>query len=67
MPSATTGVLRAMNRAFAKVVFENHQLGLPVIQYHNGQMVETPTADLLPLAERFLASNGELTATQLGR
>lgn len=67
LPDATKGALRAMNRAFAKVVIENHQLGLPVIQFRDGRMVETPTEELLPLAKRFLETNGELTARQLGQ
>ena len=61
------GVLRAMNRAFAKVVLENHQLGLPVIQYLDGKVVETSAAQLLPLARRILENNGEVTPSQLGR
>ena len=62
----TIGALRAMNRAYARVVIENHQLGLPVIQYRDGKVVETPTEDLLPLALRFLETNGEPLPEQLG-
>ncbi len=38
-PPETLGALRAMNRAYARVIIENHRLGLPVIQYLNGEMV----------------------------
>jgi hypothetical protein len=62
----TLGALRAMNRAYAKVVVENHHLGLPVIQYRNGKTVETPTEELLPQALRYLATNGEPTPEQIG-
>ena len=55
-----------MNRAFADVVIENHRLGLPVIQLMDGEMVETPAESLLPLAKRFLETNGEPLPGQLG-
>ncbi len=55
-----------MNRAFAGVVIENHHPGLPVIQYLNGQMVETPAESLLPRARRFLETNGEPLPEQVG-
>ena len=61
-PPETIGALRAMNRAFARVVVENHRLGMPVIQYRDGQMAE----ELLPLALRFLETNGEPTPAQIG-
>lgn len=56
-----------MNRAFADVVIENHRLGLPVIQLIDGEMVETPAESLLPLARRFLETNGEPLPSQVGR
>ena len=55
-----------MNRAFADVVIENHRLGLPVIHYLNGEMVETPAESLLPLAHRPLETNGEPLPGQVG-
>ena len=55
-----------MNCAFADVVIENHRLGLPVIQYLNGEMVETPAESLLPQAQRFLETNGEPLPGQVG-
>lgn len=61
----TLGVLRAMNR-LARVVIENHRLGLPVIQCLNGEMVETPAESLLPKAQRFLETNGEPLPGQVG-
>ena len=48
------------------VVVENHRLGMPVIQYRNGQMAEVPAEELLPLALRFLETNGEPTPAQIG-
>lgn len=66
-PPETLGALRAMNRAFADVVLENHRLGLPVIQYLDGRMVETPAASLLPLAQRYLETNGEPLPEQVGQ
>ena len=65
-PPETLGALRAMNRAYADVVIENHRLGLPVIQFIDGQVVETPTVSLLPQALRFLETNGELLPEQVG-
>jgi len=65
-PPETVGALRAMNRAYAKVVIENHKLGLPVIQYRDGQMVETPAEELLPEALRLLETGGEPSPEQLG-
>jgi hypothetical protein len=47
------------SHAFADVVIENHRLGLPVILYLNGEMMETPAETLLPRAQRFLETNGE--------
>lgn len=66
-PPETVGALRAMNRAYARVVVENHRLGLPVIQYRDGQMVEVPTEELLPRALRILETNGEPTPEQIGK
>ena len=65
-PPETLGALRAMNRAFADVVIENHRLGLPVIQFLDGQMVETPAESLLSLAHGFLETNGEPLPAQVG-
>ncbi len=65
-PPETIGALRAMNRAYAKVVLENHRLGMPVIQWRNGAVAEVPTEELLPLALRFLETNGEPTPEQIG-
>ena len=66
-PVETLRALSAMNRAFADVVIENHRLGLPVIQYLNGEMVETPAESLLPQAQRFLETNGEPLPGQVGQ
>ena len=66
-PPETIGALRAMNRAYAKVVLENHRLGMPVIQYRDGAMVEVPAEELLPLAQQFLETNGEPTPAQIGK
>jgi hypothetical protein len=63
----TIGALRALNLAFADVVLENHKLGLPVIQYRDGRVVETPTEELLAEAHRILATNGEPLPCQLGQ
>lgn len=65
-PPETIGALRAMNLAFADVVVENHRLGMPVIQWRNGQVVETPAEELLPLAQRYLATRGEPLPEQIG-
>lgn len=65
-PPETLAALRAMNRAFAGVVIENHRLGLPVIQCLNGEMVETPAKSLLSQAQRFLETNGEPLPEQVG-
>ena len=53
--------------SFADVVIENHRLGLPVIQYLNGEMVETPAESLLPQAQRLLETNGEPLPGQVGQ
>lgn len=66
-PPETLGALRAMNRAFAKVVMENHRLGLPVIQWRNGAVAKVPAEELLPMARRFLETNGEPTPEQIGQ
>ena len=52
--------LRAMQKAFADAVLENLRFGLPVIQWIDGRVVETPAEELAPLARRILAANGEL-------
>lgn len=52
--------LRAMRRAYAKVVLENKAWGLPIIQWREGRgMVEVPAEQLEPLARRILETNGE--------
>jgi hypothetical protein len=56
-----------MNLAYADVVLENHRLGLPFIQYRDGEMVEVPTAELLSRAQQILATNGEPTPEQIGK
>lgn len=57
----TRASMRAMRRAYAKVVLENLVWGLPVIQWRDGiGMVEVPAGQLEPLARRILEVNGEL-------
>ena len=56
-----------MNRAYARVVVENHLFGLPVIQYRDGEMGEVPTAELLPRALQILDTNGEPNPEQIGK
>lgn len=52
--------IRAMRRAFARVVLENKAWGLPVIQGREGRgMVEVPAEQLEPLALRILEVGGE--------
>jgi predicted ABC-type ATPase len=52
--------LRAMRRAFARVVFENKAWGLPVIQWREGRgVVEVPPEQLEPLARRILEVDGD--------
>jgi len=63
----TRASLRAMRKAFADAVLENLRFGLPVIQYRDGKMVETPAEELAPLARRILAANGEPFPEELGR
>lgn len=56
----TRAALRAMRRAYAKVVLENKVWGLPVIQWRAGiGVVEVPAEQLEPLARRILETNGE--------
>lgn len=56
----TKASLRAMRRAYAKVVLENKAWGLPVIQWREGKgVVEVPAEQLEPLARRILETNGE--------
>jgi predicted ABC-type ATPase len=52
--------LRAMRRAYARVVLENKSYGLPVIQWREGRgVVEVPAEQLEPFARRILETNGE--------
>lgn len=56
----TFAALRAMRRAYAKVVLENKAWGLPIIQWRDGiGVVEVPAEQLEPLARRILETNGE--------
>lgn len=56
----TRASMRAMRRAYARVVLENKTWGLPVIQWREGiGMVEVPAEQLEPLARRILETNGE--------
>ncbi|MGH8020636.1 MAG: AAA family ATPase [Opitutaceae bacterium] len=55
----TRRAIRAMRKAFADAVLENLRFGLPVIQWRDGKVVETPAEELAPLARRILAANGE--------
>lgn len=56
----TRASMRALRKAFADAVLENLRFGLPVIQYLDGKVVETPAENLAPFARRILAANGEL-------
>jgi predicted ABC-type ATPase len=52
--------MRALRRAYARVVLENKAYGLPVIQWREGRGVVAVPAELLaPLARRILETNGE--------
>ncbi len=52
--------LRAMRRAYARVVLENKQWGLSVIQWRDGiGVVEVPAEQLEPLARRILEVDGD--------
>ena len=52
--------LRAMRRAYARVVLENKSYGLPVIQWRDGVgVVEVPPEQLEPLARRILEVDGD--------
>lgn len=56
----TKASMRAMRRAYARVVLENKAWGLPVIQWRDGiGVVEVPAEQLEPLARRILETNGE--------
>jgi predicted ABC-type ATPase len=56
----TRAALRALRRAYARVVLENKAYGLPVIQWREGRGVVKVPAELLePLARRILESNGD--------
>ena len=63
----TRASLRALRKAFADAVLENLRFGLPVIQYLDGKMVETPAEQLAPFARRILAANGELLPEEKAR
>ena len=52
--------LRAMRRAYARVVLENKAWGLPVIQWREGRgVVEVPPEQLEPFARRILEVDGD--------
>jgi predicted ABC-type ATPase len=52
--------LRAMRRAYARVVLENKSWGLPVIQWREGRgVVEVPAEQLEPFARRILEVDGD--------
>ena len=52
--------LRAMRRAYARVVLENKAWGLPVIQWRDGiGVVEVPPEQLEPFARRILEVDGD--------
>ena len=52
--------LRAMRRAYARVILENKAWGLPVIQWREGRgVVEVPPEQLEPLARRILEVDGD--------
>lgn len=52
--------LRAMRRAYARVVLENKAWGMPVIQWRDGiGVVEVPPEQLEPLARRILEVDGD--------
>lgn len=52
--------MRAMRRAYAKVVLENKAYGLPVIQWRQDRgVVEVPAEQLEPLARRILEVDGD--------
>jgi predicted ABC-type ATPase len=52
--------LRAMRRAYARVVLENKAWGLPVIQWREGRgLVEVPAEQLEPFARRILEVDGD--------
>ncbi len=56
----TRASMRAMRRAYARVVLENKSWGLPIIQWRDGiGVVEVPAEQLEPLARRILETNGE--------
>jgi predicted ABC-type ATPase len=56
----TRAALRALRRAYARVVLENNAYGLPVIQWREGRGVVKVQAGLLePLARRILENNGD--------
>jgi predicted ABC-type ATPase len=60
MGEETRKSLRAMRRAYARVVLENKAWGLPVIQWRQGiGVVEVPPEQLEPLARRILEVDGD--------
>jgi predicted ABC-type ATPase len=61
VPGAETrAALRALRRAYARVVLENKAYGLPVIQWREGRGVVKVPAELLePFARRILETNGD--------
>ena len=56
----TRRAMRAMRRAYARVVIENKAWGLPVIQWRDGiGVVEVPAEQLEPFARRILEVDGD--------
>ncbi|HUJ42759.1 MAG TPA: zeta toxin family protein [Opitutaceae bacterium] len=56
----TRAAMRAMRRAYARVVLENKAYGLPLIQWREGRgAVRVPAESLEPFARRILETNGE--------
>jgi hypothetical protein len=52
--------LRALRRAYARVILENKAYGLPVIQWREGRGVVKIPAELLePFARRILETSGD--------
>lgn len=61
----TRASMRAMRKAYADAVLENLRFGLPVIQYHDGKVVEVPAEQLAPRARRILEANGEFLPEEI--
>jgi len=56
----TRASMRAMRMAYADVILENLEWGLPVIQWRDRiGVVEVPPEQLAPFARRILEVNGE--------